>query len=123
MSELTIEIQEEKSEFRPGEQVNGSVSWSLPGPPESVELRLFWYTSGKGDQDVEIVEVRRFHPVQESSQSHFSFDLPEGPYTFSGRLISLIWALELVCDGDPVSDAERLEIIVSPSGKEVLIYT
>jgi hypothetical protein len=45
--------------------------------------------------------------------------LPEGPYSFSGKLISLIWALELACS--PGSETVRREITVSPTGHEIVL--
>jgi hypothetical protein len=49
----------------------------------------------------------------------FSFTLPEGPYSFSGQLISLVWALELTCS--PGSETFRQEITVSPTGREITL--
>jgi len=49
----------------------------------------------------------------------FRFRLPEGPYSFSGKLISLLWAIEVVAS--PGDMAGRAGIVVSPSGREVVI--
>jgi hypothetical protein len=57
-------------------------------------------------------------PVLKDRRS-FSLQLPEGPYSFSGKLISLAWALELVAE--PGSRASRIEITVSPTRREILI--
>jgi hypothetical protein len=43
--------------------------------------------------------------------------LPETPYSFSGRLISLLWALELVAP--PSKTVGRQELVVAPGGQEV----
>jgi hypothetical protein len=47
----------------------------------------------------------------------FQIVLPDGPYSFSGKLISLVWCLELVVE--PGSLCERKEIVISGSGTEV----
>ena len=47
--------------------------------------------------------------------------LPAGPYSFSGRLISLIWALELVAE--PGNHVARVEITLGPDGQEVVLAT
>ena len=38
----------ERAAWRPGETLRGNALWDLPTPPERVEARLYWRTSGKG---------------------------------------------------------------------------
>jgi hypothetical protein len=45
--------------------------------------------------------------------------LPWGPYSFSGKLISLIWAFELIAL--PSEDSIRQEIVIGPDAREVQI--
>lgn len=47
----------------------------------------------------------------------FRFQLPEAPYSFSGKLISLAWALELIAY--PSKEVVRREIVLAPGGSEV----
>ena len=119
MSNMTIETESGKDRFVPTDKVSGTVSWDLDKAPDSVELRLFWYTKGKGDRDVGIVDSVSFANPQAHDSRDFSFTLPEGPYSFSGRLISLIWALELIAK--PSDLTERFYLTVSPTGEEVRI--
>jgi len=119
MSTLKIGTYENRTAFRPGEELAGRVLWILDGEAEAVELRLFWYTSGKGTRDVAIVDRVRFDAPQRRGQREFRFTLPASPYSFSGKLISLTWALELIVL--PSDEAERLEITVSPTGQEVAL--
>ena len=84
---------------------------------QSVELRLFWYTQGKGDQDVGVVATVPFPEPASQDRRDFRIPLPLGPYSFSGKLISLMWALEVVAE--PGSRAGRLEITVSPTRREI----
>ena len=119
MEHLAVEIQDGANAFLPGETVEGTVSWQLGEPAASVELRLFWYTQGKGDQDVGVVFAVPFaNPGLQGSRA-FRISLPGGPFSFSGKLISLVWALELVAE--PGSRASRTEITVSPTRMEILI--
>jgi hypothetical protein len=109
----------DETSYRPGDALAGSVTWRLAAAPESVELRLFWYTVGKGTQDVGVVETQALAaPGTEDSRS-FVFRLPDGPYSFSGRLISLIWAVEAVVRPGP--RAGRREIVLSPTGEEIVL--
>ena len=117
MSQLTIEIREGRSNFEPREEVMGTAGWKLDQTPRAVELRLFWFTRGKGTEDAGVVETVRFdRPMSEETRS-YRFRLPEMPYSFSGKLISLIWALELVAE--PSKEVARVEITVAPGGREV----
>ena len=121
MSWLRIETRDGVTAFRPGDEVEGTVRWRLDQPPRSLELRLFWYTQGKGDQDVGVVEnLPLAEPGLEGSRS-FLFHLPAGPFSFSGKLISLLWAIEAVSETGAGTQAERCEIIVSPTGREILL--
>ena len=119
MSEIRIAIREERSRFRPGDEITAAAYWKLDQPPKSVEARLFWFTRGKGTQDVNIVQTIRFdQPLIEEARP-IRFELPEGPYSFSGRFISLIWAIELVAE--PTGESSRFELTVSPTGEEIVL--
>ncbi len=48
-----------------------------------------------------------------------SLTLPEKPYSFSGTLISLVWAVELICL--TTNESIREEIVIGPQAREVLI--
>ncbi len=119
MSTLRIDIGGGQRGYRPGENVSGRVTWQVEETPQSAELRLFWYTSGKGTQDVENVDLATFHNPQRNDDRLFSFALPRQPFSFSGKLISLVWALELIVE--PGSNVEREDIVVSASGEEVVL--
>ena len=57
MSSLALATYENRSKFKPGEEVAGKALCILDGDPEAVEIRLFWYTEGKWTQDVEVIDV------------------------------------------------------------------
>jgi len=121
MSTLKVGTFGNKTRFLPGEEVAGKVFWILDKPEKekAVELRLFWYTQGKGTQDVVLADRARFDEPERRGEREFRFKLPEAPYSFSGKLISLVWALELVALRS--NETERLEITVSPTGDEVAL--
>jgi len=119
MAWMQVETRGGATTFVPGEVVEGTASWQLETPAQSVELRLFWYTQGKGDQDVGVVDTVAFSEPALLDRRSFRISLPAGPFSFSGKLISLIWALELVAE--PGSQAGRLEITVSPTRREILL--
>ncbi|MCF6312200.1 MAG: hypothetical protein L3J39_07090 [Verrucomicrobiales bacterium] len=124
MAELGIKTELDNLAYTPGETLRGEVSWQdvtgLGENSESGEVRLFYYTSGKGDRDVETVDTRTIDIQRGSGQQSFEFVLPHEPYSFSGKLVSLIWALEFqVLES---KKTERLEFVLSPSGKEIDLY-
>ena len=106
---IEIKLDGDRTSFKPGEAVEGVVT----GGSGALEARLFWYTEGKGTQDLEVVASQ---PLDASGR--FRLALPAAPYSFSGKLISLIWAVEAV--GDP-SASPRVELLVSPDGAEILL--
>ncbi|HTG36146.1 MAG TPA: hypothetical protein VLB76_24750 [Thermoanaerobaculia bacterium] len=116
---IRIETRDGSTAFLPGETVEGTVAWHFDGPATSVELRLLWYTEGKGDQDIGVVETVPFADPEMEEIRPFHVCLPKGPFSFSGRLISLAWALEAVAE--PGGRAERLALTVSPTRREILL--
>lgn len=120
MSELRILLRDGQKSFRCGERVEGVAGWRLEKPPTSAELRLFWFTRGKGTEDVGVVQIARFEAPQLEEGRKFSFTLPNEPWSFSGQLVSLIWALELVIE--PGEQTARAELVASPTGHEILLH-
>jgi hypothetical protein len=118
-ADLRIELPAGRTAFRPGATLTGVVSWRLPVALDSLELRLFWFTRGKGTEDVSVVAHREYASPGLSGRREFSFKLPESPYSFSGRLVSLTWALELVTPRGKQS--ARVEFVLSPFDHEILL--
>jgi hypothetical protein len=121
MNTIKIGTYNQQVTFRPGETIGGRILWILDEPSKvtSAEVRLFWYTKGKGTRDVEIVDQTAFPVTERRGEGGFEFKAPASPSSFSGKLISLQWALELVLI--PIGEAERLPITLSPTGQEILL--
>jgi hypothetical protein len=119
MSTLRIDVSGGRRGYKPGETIGGRVTWQVDEAPQSAELRLFWYTSGKGTQDVGNVDSVVFQTPQMNDDRTFSVTLPRQPYSFSGKLISVVWALELIVE--PGSNVERQEFVMSATGEEVVL--
>lgn len=119
MSTLGIELAKEQGGYRPGEHLRGAAGWALDRQTgaAAIELRLVWFTEGKGDQDVEIVAHERWERPAPDDQKTFDFRLPAGPYSFSGKLVTLVWALELVVL--PKGESAQKRFTLSPSGEEI----
>jgi hypothetical protein len=117
VSLLKIAVREDRTRFLPGDEVVAAAYWKLDHPPRTAEARLFWFTRGKGTQDVNVVQTIRFENPQPEEARPARFQLPDAPYSFSGKLISLVWALELVVE--PGGESKRVELTVSPTGEEI----
>ncbi|MCA9025429.1 MAG: hypothetical protein KDA86_09480 [Planctomycetaceae bacterium] len=117
MNRLEIEFPRERNTFEPGEEIDLTVSWELEEAPERIELRLVWNTSGKGTTDLEIVQAVPFEFPSPFETRQTRMTLPGSPYSFSGKLITLQWGLELIAF--PSEESTRREIVIAPSGTEV----
>jgi hypothetical protein len=120
MDWLEVTIPSGRTAFAPGEEIEASAVWRLDEMPDSLEIRLFWFTEGKGDRDTEIVVAESIEPSP-SGHRTCRFRLPDlVPSSFSGKLVSLLWAIELVAE--PGDRAGRVDLIVSPTGEELRLY-
>ncbi len=119
MNQLRLGIRDDRRQFRPGEELTGAAGWELDKPPQAVEVRLLWFTRGKGTEDVSVVQTVRFDQPQAAEARPFRFQLPAAPYSFSGKLISLVWALELVAL--PSKQSTRLDFVLGPDAREVVL--
>ena len=117
MSTFRIGTRDNVTAFRPGEEIAGAAGWQLDRPLEWIEIRLFWYTDGKGTQDVEVVDTIRFDRPQLEEARPFRFVAPAFPYSFSGKLISLLWAIEIVPSEG--KESERIQLTLSPTAQEI----
>ena len=118
MSMLTLSLDDERAWYRPGAPVSGTFEWRLDADAQFLEIQLLWYTEGKGTQDIEVVATARVERPEIGGRHSFSFTLPTtGPYSFSGSLISLSWAVEAVIDEN--GETQRLAILVGPRSSEI----
>lgn len=117
MSELEIRLADERTGLEPGDEVGGVVTWQRAEAPQSLELRLFWWTSGRGSRDLEIVARQMITDLDLYGERPFRFRLPTAPCSFSGELITLAWGLELIVEPD--GDSARRDLVVGPGGHEL----
>ncbi len=114
---MNVQLADDRTKYRPGERLEGVAFWELGLPPKSVALRLYWRTQGKGTVDLKIVRPGKFDRPAASDRRPFSIDLPPGPYSVSGKLVSIVWGVELVAE--PKGESGNVEITISPTGEEV----
>ncbi|MBN2163907.1 MAG: hypothetical protein JXR25_04275 [Pontiellaceae bacterium] len=116
MNRLEIMVRGGKNGFRPGEVVAGNVSWNLNKlPRKGIVVSLVWYTSGIGTRDEGVGASTEIACSMEQGSSSFSLTLPEGPFSFSGKLITLSWAVEAVAG----KERAFANLVLSSDGEEV----
>jgi hypothetical protein len=114
---LAITTSEGGRWFKPGETITVDSEWFLDEDADAIEIRLFWYTSGTGTRDVGLVQARRVEAPERIGSRSFQVRVPRGPYSFSGKLITLQWAVEAVVL--PSGDTERFDLTIGPQPVEV----
>jgi hypothetical protein len=110
---LSIDL--ERASFEPGARLAGSVTWSAGEPIRGIGLTLLWYTAGKGDEDVVVVSKTSLDASGAAGRQSFELALPDFPWSFSGELVSLVWAVEAAVDGT----LDRAVFTMAPGGSEV----
>jgi hypothetical protein len=107
-----------QTSFLPGQEVSGTVSWSFATAPTFAQLQLYWTTRGKGTVDLEVIESISFESPSATAEHPFTLRVPAGgPYSFSGKLISLLWFLKLYVK--PTKETVEMPITISPTGREI----
>lgn len=117
MQGITLQLDRDDAAYIPGEPITGQVSWDLDRAPDTITLRLFWQTSGKGTQDMGIAQEEVFELVSLRETRSFVFEGVEGPYSFSGKLITVAWIIEAVAK--PGEGFGETTLTLSPTGLEV----
>lgn len=114
---MHLELADSKTRYRPGETIEGVAFWELAQAPQWIEVRLFWQTRGKGTVDLEAVRVQRFTDIALQDRRPFRLALPAGPFSVSGKLVSIVWGIEVV--SEPHGESANVELVVSPTGEEI----
>ncbi len=103
--------------YRPGETIRGEVLWDLAEDYNEIVLSLGWWTSGTGTVDESVVDSLSWKNPARIGKEPFSFNLPPGPFSFSGKLISLQWGLEF--RSEKSRDRGLHTFTLSPTGQEL----
>jgi len=111
-----IFLDNNRTAYEPGEAITGQIRWQRDEVPHHGELRLCWNTRGKGTVDSDVAVTLPLNNLRPREPRPFTLRAPAEPYSFSGKLISLVWALELVVEPEEV---ERVELVIAPGAREI----
>jgi len=115
MGELNIHLNSDVNTFAPGQTVEGTISWQLDEDPQKLTIALHWHTESRATDQSGMADSIEFERPGAEGSKDFSFEIPLGPCSFHGRLLSLNWVLELA--PSPGIDLARQPITVSPTGQ------
>lgn len=119
MDRISIKLKDGKISYQPGEKIRGEIEWEFTQEVPDITLNIFWYTEGIGTQDSEVARTEVIKaPLQNDCQS-FEIDLPMAPYSYSGQISALKWAIEATAMKEKVKDVQ--EFSMSPGNKEIIL--
>jgi hypothetical protein len=114
---LQVILADNGTNFRPGHTIAGTVRWQFSKPPKRFAVNLGWSTRGKGSEDSEVIDSAIVESPATKGEHAFRFTAPASPYSFSGRLISLVWTLEATTASR--DESAVVEIVIAPGGREI----
>ncbi|MBC8011870.1 MAG: DUF3592 domain-containing protein [Burkholderiales bacterium] len=105
--------------FAPGETLVFTLSRDASAPPGSLTVQLGWFTEGKSTRDTAIAWSEYLSDLAPGADRSFEVRLPETPWSFSGKLVSVAWRLEVL-------DAKRepliaVPLVIGPGGQSVTL--
>lgn len=104
--------------FSPGEKIDGTVHWSDRNAPAHLEIRLIWFTEGKGTKDFELINIQRVECAERPHGDQvFQFTAPHRPFSCSASMLTITWAIELI--EFPSHDSVFEAIFIAPHGNEI----
>ena len=118
---ISIQLDDDRKRFAPGDTISGEIRWSdlTPDTKTVITLDLAFHTEGKGTEQREVHHHLEW-PIVSTAETHeFSFDGPTWPWSFSGKLISLVWSLDA---WEGKKHAVALPLTVAPNGEEISLY-
>lgn len=119
MDKISIQLKDGKISYQPGEKINGELEWDLNQEVENIAINVFWYTEGIGNQDSEIAGTEIIKSPLKSDRQSFEIELPMAPYSYSGQISSLKWAIEATVLKDKVKDVKEFSMM--PGNKEIIL--
>jgi hypothetical protein len=102
--DLSIELDEGKTRYQPGESVSGRVVVRTDSPVkcDGLDAKLEWFTHGKGNEDQEAVETERLFTGQwsggETVAYPFRFTAPATPLSYAGEILNVDFRVRVTAD-------------------------
>jgi hypothetical protein len=125
INDVNLDLRKSTRVCRGGETLNGQIRVDVEEHCECrrVEVAAYWYTTGMGSQDKGSSNKRRLYSGDFERRRNYDYDfeldLPSGPYTYDGELVSVRWVVEAKVDvyGEPLHKSQR-EIRLDPGPED-----
>ncbi len=119
MNFLDLSLPDPRPGYFPGDPLTVRVRWEIDPEPPRLLLRLFWRTEGRGSTDSAAVEEQTLPQPGSAGERDLTFILPSAPPSFSGSLVSLLWAVEVLAE--KTKHQAHVDFVVSPTGEPLLL--
>lgn len=118
MSDATLSIELDTDVAECGDVVVGTARWGRSeSAPRAIRTQLRYWTVGRGDTDGAVVAEVDLEGIVQGA-GRFELPVPEaGPMSFEGKLMHVLWAVELIIDKTLRPDPDLSQpITVLPRG-------
>ncbi len=114
---LRLDVDRSDRTYEPGAKLGVKIIRDVDVEAERIVVSLFWYTAGVGIEDEGKVLSRELTVIPGRMENELSFELPEGPYSFSGPLGELRWRVEAKAVPSGVTAVVGFELL--PAGRRI----
>lgn len=102
-----IRIELAEPTVRNGERLKGRVAWEGSKTPRRIEVVCRWRIEGRGRGREEVID----RAESEATSVPFDFEIPkEGPLTYDGTLLRIIWEVAAEADIPRGRDEEAVTV-------------
>ena len=109
-----IELANGRTAYQPGETIRGFAAWRVDRELRRIVLHLSWRTEGVGTRNSGLAGQIVVDNPPSSGKHDFEFTAPRMPHSFAGRLLSILWTLDLFTE--PETESHAVELVISPTG-------
>lgn len=114
---MSLTLSLPSTSYLPGETIEGNVSWeSNRKTPKYIIVRLLWVTQGKGTPNSMVMAQEKIERPNPSGSQDFRLLLPQFPWSYEGKLISLQWRIEAASN---VHKTQSTPIICAPNHEAI----
>lgn len=97
---VTIRLDSPEGQYQPGDNLAGTYRIAGASEPQSVEISVYWFTEGKGDEDVGVAFFEKrvaddANGPTPQAQGMFSTPLPDSPLSYDGVIVKVRWCVRV----------------------------
>jgi len=94
-----------------GSQVRQRLEWLFESIPDYIEHRIVWiYRSPESEYET-TVRTTRINAFDAQGRTSIDLQLPAGPYSYEGKLLSIDWAIDIVAYPSREKDRQHFSLV------------